>query len=117
MTRDVADRLQDILARVESLRTAEGVMSRAEAAGDSSMMSIAYNSVLYDLIVLGEAVRALPDEVRESEPDIPWRQIVGMRNRLAHEYFRHDFELVALTIDEPVAALREACHRLLRSLP
>jgi uncharacterized protein with HEPN domain len=116
VTRDSADRIRDILTRVESIGEAEAMMARAEAEGDSSTVRIAYNSILYDLVVLGEAVRALPDDLRDSEPDIPWRQIVGMRNRLAHEYFRPDLDLVALTIDAPLQNLQAACGRLLREL-
>ena len=38
--------------------------------------------------ILGEAARHLSDDFKTTHPDIPWRQIIGMRNRMVHEYFR-----------------------------
>jgi uncharacterized protein with HEPN domain len=38
--------------------------------------------------ILGEAARHLPDDFQTNHPEIPWRQIIGMRNRMVHEYFR-----------------------------
>lgn len=92
-------------------------MARAESDKDPGATAIALNSILYDLVIIGEAVSALPAPVRDLEPDIPWRQIVGMRNRLTHEYFRPDHDLVALTIDEPLVLLRAACLRIVADLP
>lgn len=38
--------------------------------------------------ILGEAARHLSDDFKKRHPEIPWRQIIGMRNRMVHEYFR-----------------------------
>jgi len=38
--------------------------------------------------ILGEAARHLSDDFQANHPEIPWRQIIGMRNRMVHEYFR-----------------------------
>ncbi len=43
-----------------------------------------FDAVRARLIEIGEAVKHLPTELLASEPDIPWQQIAGMRNRLAH---------------------------------
>lgn len=73
---------------------------------------MAINSILYDLLVVGEAVRSLPEELMALEPTVPWRRIVGLRNRLAHEYFSIDVQVIAGTIDRPLAELHAACLRL-----
>ena len=117
MSQGPAERLGDILASIQSIADAEELMARAESSGDATTAQIALNSLLYDLVIIGEAVRSLPAGICDAEPAIPWRQIVGMRNRLAHEYFRPDHDLVALTIDEPLEALRTACLRLRANLP
>lgn len=44
-------------------------------------------SVLYNLLIIGEAVKQIPDEVRDEHPDIEWRRIAGMRDVLVHGYF------------------------------
>jgi uncharacterized protein with HEPN domain len=46
---------------------------------------MAYDAVLRNLAVIGEAVRSLP---RETMPDVPWASIAGLRNIVVHEYFR-----------------------------
>jgi uncharacterized protein with HEPN domain len=43
-------------------------------------------AVLYELTVLGEAVKRLSPEFRESHPEVPWRNIAGMRDKLVHDY-------------------------------
>ncbi|MBL1128835.1 MAG: DUF86 domain-containing protein [Chloroflexi bacterium] len=44
--------------------------------------------------MIGEAVRALPDEFRQAHPELPWKQIVGMRHILVHNYFGTDTTIV-----------------------
>jgi uncharacterized protein with HEPN domain len=59
---------------------------------------------LRHLQIIGEAARALPAEVRNLAPEIPWPKIIGMRNVLVHGYFDIDTEIVwqAVTRDWPV---------------
>ena len=45
------------------------------------------DAVVRRLEIIGEAARQLPTELRDLYPDIPWRRIAGLRNRLTHEYF------------------------------
>lgn len=54
---------------------------------------MAYDAVLRNLGVIGEAVRALPPETRDAMPDVPWGSIAGLRNIVVHEYFRVNPEL------------------------
>lgn len=46
------------------------------------------------LQVIGEAVKNIPEEIREKYQEIPWRRIAGMRDRLIHGYFTVNFERV-----------------------
>lgn len=46
------------------------------------------------LEIIGEAAKKLPDSVRANEPDIDWRKITGMRDRLIHDYFGVDYTIV-----------------------
>ena len=59
------------------------------------------------LIRIGEAVAKLPASVTERFPDQPWRQIVGMRNYVAHQYDDIDLDLVWGTVSRDIPALRE----------
>lgn len=64
---------------------------------------MAYDAVLRNLAVIGEAVRALPAASREAFPDIPWASIAGLRNVVVHEYFRVDPDLILDIIDTQLA--------------
>lgn len=44
------------------------------------------SAVLYKLTLIGEAVNRISNQVRQENPEIPWREIVGFRNRIIHEY-------------------------------
>lgn len=55
-------------------------------------------SVLKSVEIVGEAAAQVREDLRRAEPDIPWREIVGMRNRLVHVYFDIDLPLVWDTV-------------------
>lgn len=52
------------------------------------------DAVVRNLEIIGEASRNIPVNIKEAFPDIPWRDINAMRNKLVHEYFRVDAETV-----------------------
>lgn len=55
--------------------------------------------------IIGEAASQLDDEFRQSYDSIPWRQIIGMRNFLFHEYFRVDPDILWQTVTRAVPPL------------
>ena len=66
------------------------------------------------LIEIGEAVKALPERLLASEPALPWAQIAGMRDRLAHRYFDTSHTVLAATVSEDLPELETAVRRLLQ---
>ena len=74
------------------------------------------NWFLRHLQIIGEAVRALPEDVRTLAPDIPWSNIVGMRNILVHGYFDIDTDIVWNAATRDVPAIKPAVERLLKTL-
>ena len=56
-------------------------------------------------IVIGEAARNVSDEFRNSHPEVPWREMIGMRNRIAHGYTSIDWQIVWQTSVERVPFL------------
>jgi len=76
-----------------------------------------FNDLVVQSAVLGEACRGVSEELREAHPEIPWRQIIGFRNVVIHEYFGIDLELVWAIVAEHVEALGAQLNSVVASLP
>ena len=63
--------------------------------------------------IVGEAASNVPQHVRQVAPNIPWRRVAGMRNRLAHEYFAVHHGIVWNTVHQFLPPLRTSVERLL----
>ena len=72
---------------------------------------------LHRLALIGEAATRVPMEIRELAPDIPWRQIVGVRNRLMHAYPATDASVIWAIVSTELPALEASLGRLLDQLP
>jgi uncharacterized protein with HEPN domain len=97
-------RLQDIRAAIQTIRN---YVASESFDGKTS------DAVLYNLVVIGEAAGQLSAETREKAPQIPWHEVVGLRNLIAHEYFRVDLEVIETIVDERLPALDNAAESLL----
>ena len=64
------------------------------------------DAVVRNLSVIGEAVQNLPEETKLKYSDIPWNEIAGMRNKIIHEYFGVDEEILWKTIKEDLPAFK-----------
>lgn len=76
-----------------------------------------YDAILRNLELVGEAATHVPDEVRLLGPDVPWRKIVGARNRIAHGYLGIARETVWNILDQQLPGLLKALQALLQRLP
>ena len=66
---------------------------------------ITYDATLWNLHIVGEAATHIPDEVREANQQVPWRQMIGMRNRITHAYEAIDVDIVWDTIKTDIPKL------------
>lgn len=66
------------------------------------------SAVLREFQVVGEAARMISEEAKMQIPEIPWMLIAGMRNRMIHEYFKIDLEIVWATIQKNIPDLISA---------
>ena len=72
-------------------------------------------AVLYDLAIIGEAVRRIPPEIEASHPEIPWDDVRGMRNIVIHEYFQVDLSIIWQTLQEDLVLLESSLRQLIDS--
>jgi len=68
---------------------------------------------IHCLELIGEAASCLTVEIRDEHPDVPWRPIISMRNRLIHGYFDIELSFVWSTITVDIPALIPQLHELL----
>lgn len=114
MSRSPCDRLLDIIDRIDAATKAEILLARAEANFDHPLAAALVDSILFDLLVIGEATKALPAEWKKRRDDVPWSLAAKLRDRLAHHYFAINLPIIRTTLDTPLAVLREACTELQR---
>ncbi len=67
--------------------------------------------------VIGEAANLLTKELRQAHPEVPWNLVIGMRNRLVHDYFRIDTAVVAEVVRFHIRAPKPQVEAILQSLP
>jgi len=75
------------------------------------------HAVFHDLTVLGEAARAIPREVRDRYPHVPWPQIVALRNAITHEYHRLRLELIWGVVRDELPKLKRQIEVMLADHP
>ncbi|MGC8588251.1 MAG: DUF86 domain-containing protein [Hydrogenobaculum sp.] len=68
------------------------------------------------LEIIGEAAKNLSNEFREKYPEIPWKEIAGMRDMLIHEYFGVDYKIVWNTIRQDIPILQEKINKILEDI-
>lgn len=71
------------------------------------------DAVIRKLEIIGEAVKNLSAGIRQRRPDIPWKQIAGMRDRLTHDYFGVDLTLIWVVVERELPTLKAAIDALL----
>ncbi len=94
----------DSIARIE----------RYTEAGKNAFLAdtLIQDAVLRNLEVIGEAVKQLSEEARAAAPEILWRRIAGMRDKLIHDYLGVSLELVWGVVERELPRLGEASQRL-----
>ena len=105
MSRHDNQRLADVLA------AATAIADHLRRGGLDD--GLVFDAVRVRLIEIGEAVRAIDPALLAREPDIPWIDVAGMRNHLAHRYFDTAHSIVQATVTHDLPPLVAATKRLL----
>jgi uncharacterized protein with HEPN domain len=102
--RSDSQRLDDVLAAASAIRPhlTRGTLTDG----------LVFDAVRVRLIEIGEAIKDIGPELLSAEPGIPWQDVAGMRDHLAHRYFDTDHAIVAATLDHDLPPLVAAVERL-----
>jgi uncharacterized protein with HEPN domain len=110
--RDIRDYLNDMVESIEDIWSFTKGMSIEDLEGDKKTLY----AVIRCLEITGEAVKKIPKNVREKYPDIPWKEIGGIRDKLIHEYFGVDIEIIWNTILSDLSPLKKSIERIITDL-
>lgn len=105
MSRHDRQRLEDVRAAIDAIHAH---LQRGDLSD-----GLVFDAVRVRLIEIGEAVKSLPADLLNREKDIPWPEIAGMRDRLAHRYFDTSHAILQATVDHDVPELEAAVENLL----
>ena len=104
MNREYSDFLHGMLENAQrAIRFISGMDYEAFSKDDKTIYA-----VIRAVEIIGEVAANIPEKVRSEYPDIPWREVKGMRNKLVHNYFGINVEVVWQTIHEDLPVLIEA---------
>jgi uncharacterized protein with HEPN domain len=97
------ERLADIQAAIDRIR--RHVQDDRTRFDTDELLQ---NAVLHWIEIIGEAARGVSDKVRDAHPEVSWRVITDMRNRVTHGYFDIDLDIVWNTVTRDLPKLRES---------
>jgi uncharacterized protein with HEPN domain len=112
MPRQYQTLLEDIRTAAASIQANATNTTFEEFARDENRVK----AVLYDLSVIGEACRNIPDEIREKAPEIEWGKIVGLRHFIAHVYWAIKLAKIWDIVRQDIPKLHRQIDLLIREL-
>jgi uncharacterized protein with HEPN domain len=101
------ERLQDIIDAIAAIN--RYAMGGKDIFEQDELIQV---WIAHHLQIIGEAVNALPADLLDRYPEIPWARIVGFRNIVVHEYFQLDLNILWAIVQHGLPPLQEVVNRM-----
>jgi uncharacterized protein with HEPN domain len=111
MRRTIDQRIADIIEAIDAIEEYTGELTYEQFFASR----LVQDGVIRRLEIIGEATKHIPKRVRDTHPEIPWRQIAGMRDVLAHDYFGVILENAWNVVQRDLPPLKAVAEELQRS--
>ncbi|MCI2429883.1 DUF86 domain-containing protein [Candidatus Acetothermia bacterium] len=108
--RDFIDYLKDIYNAIDEIQSFTSGMDFEQFSGDKKTVY----AVIRTFEIIGEATKNIPPAVRRNYSEVPWKKMAGMRDKMIHEYFGVDLEVVWKTVQEDTPALKPLIEQVIQ---
>jgi uncharacterized protein with HEPN domain len=107
--RDFLDYIEDIRGAIVKARHFVKGMDFEQFSNDEKTSF----AVVRALEIIGEAAKGVPEDARDRHAGLPWREMAGMRDKLAHDYFGVNLQVVWRTVTEDLPAIEPLIQNIL----
>lgn len=108
MSKSSPDYIEHILIEIDFLKRSRQGITEVDFSRDEIMQRAFARSIE----IIGEAVKNIDDNIKQKYPDIQWRKIAGMRDKLIHDYFGIDYSLVWDVVENKIDPLEKQLKRI-----
>ena len=102
VNRVYTDYIQDILDSIQDIENFIQGMRFDDFKSDRKTI----NAVVRSIEIIGEASKKIPKRLRDTQPEIPWKKMAGMRDKLTHAYFGIDLEIIWKVASEEIKQIK-----------
>lgn len=112
MKREHSFFVKDILTAIKSIEEFTDGITYKKFLQDKKTS----DAVIRNIEIIGEAVKNIPLSVRKDNPNVPWREIARMRDKIVHHYFEIDLEKVWKVVREDIPAIKPSIKQVYENL-
>jgi len=112
MSPSASDLLSHMLDEIDYLLDQQRRVTKSQLLADGTLQRAFSRSIE----ILGEAAKQMPGEFRGQHPEVPWKAIAGMRDRLIHGYFAVDYDIVWDVVENKLTDMRPLVVKMIDEL-